>query len=78
MGQEINRSLWVIILPLFFIFSIGAFILLLPYIDLSSIGVPADLATGVTSGIAQALPFIGVGFGIAMLYLVFAIIRRKK
>jgi len=77
MGQEIRRGLWVIILPLFFIFSIGAFLLILPFIDLTSIGVP-DIATGVTSGISQALPFLGIGFGIVMIYLVFAIARWKR
>lgn len=77
-GEEVRSSLWIVLLPLFFLFGLLILLVVIPYINLSEIGVPAEYGTGVSSGIVQILPFLGVGLGIAMLFLIFAVIKRRR
>lgn len=53
-------------------------LLIISQFDFSSWGVPSEYTTGILSGISQILPELGVGIGIGMIILVFAIVRRRR
>jgi len=77
-GQEISRKyIWIFMAPLMFLFALLILIFVIPVIDTTDIFSGFNF-TGISGGIVQILPELGIGLGIAMLTLVFAIISRRR
>jgi len=75
-GDDIRRSAFIFIIPLMLLFGIVFLLLTLSRVDLSGIGVPSNYFSGVSSGVAIALPFFGAGMVIFIL-IIFARWKRR-
>ena len=75
-GDEINRSLTIVVLPLILLFSIVVIIFVLTTVDFSQFA-PFD-ASGIASGMSTALPFVGAGLIIGLLITIHAFIGRRR
>ena len=79
-GSEINRSLALILIPIFFLFGIVIIILALPEINFAPAGdgFAGFVGSDYISGIVQIMPHLGFGLGLGMIFLLFCIIRRRS
>lgn len=77
MSGETRRSLAIIILPLMFLLGLVVLIMISPVFSQIEIFSGFNFG-GINEGIAQILPILGVGLGIAMMFLVFCIVRRGR
>jgi uncharacterized membrane protein len=77
LSGETKRSLAIIILPLMFLLGLVILIVTSPIFSQISIFSGFNFG-GINEGIAQILPLLGVGLGIAMLFVVFCAIRRAR
>ena len=75
-GSEINRSIWIIILPMLFLFAILMLIFVSPLFTPDAWN--GFNGTEIVNGMSVAMPFMGIGAGIAALFLVYAVIARRR
>jgi len=78
-GDTINRSMWLMLLPLILLFSIVFIILMMTSFDWGGFtGQPLFISKDIASGLAQALPFMVPGIVIGMLIMIYSMARRRN
>jgi uncharacterized BrkB/YihY/UPF0761 family membrane protein len=80
-GEGVRRSIWIFIMPLMLLLGLVIIIIVSPIFSQVFSQINPDINFnfgGINEGIAQILPILGAGLGIAMLFLVFCIIKRGR